>query len=222
MNDSEDEFVPTADSEDESVDQEDDLGADVGSVLTAEELRIANIIQPRPDTTPLSLNSIKKRLDSIIRHFAIRNLKFEDGFRESVLKIMNHLARHKRLYPTGQRKKRWITDDHIAALRGAVWSAAAHDVGSNCGAHSIVNLLSIHLIIMFLHELGRHITSWLDKDSRRKGEEGWYLRWGMVEVGFIGYSDTGRPQFLLNVSCNSSKLSGRYGDLKFQMNTMAT
>ncbi|SYW82415.1 uncharacterized protein UBRO2_04537 [Ustilago bromivora] len=125
------------------------------------------------------------------------------------------------LYPTGKLKKVWISDDTVAAVRAGIWNSVAHDI-SPAGARSVQNLLSLQLIIIFLSELGGRVTSWLDNPQRQAGEPGRYLRWGMVTIIFCGYLDAGDPEFMLNVSSNSSKHAGRFGDLNFHVNTIAT
>ncbi|SPC66637.1 uncharacterized protein UHOD_12366 [Ustilago sp. UG-2017b] len=84
------------------------------------------------------------------------------------------------------------------------------------------NLLSLQLIIIFLSELGGRVTSWLDNPQCQAGEPGRYLRWSMVTIIFCDYLDAGDPEFMLNVSSNSSKHAGRFGDLNFHVNTIAT
>ncbi|KAJ1035275.1 hypothetical protein NDA13_000695 [Ustilago tritici] len=125
------------------------------------------------------------------------------------------------LYPTGKLKKVWISDDTVAAIRAGIWNSVAHDI-SPAGARSVQNLLSLQLIIIFLSELGGRVTFWLDNPQRQAGESGRYLGWGMVTIIFCGYSDAGDPEFMLNVSSNSSKHAGRFGDLNFHVNTIAT
>lgn len=62
-------------------------------------------------------------------------------------------------------------------------------------------MLLVHTMVMFL--------TWLDNGKHRKGDPGQYLQWGMVTITF-------------NISSNSSKLLGCYGDLNFHVNTIAT
>jgi len=77
-------------------------------------------------------------------------------------------------------------------------------------------------MIMLLDKSGGQVTSWVDTTAQKHGEMGHYLHWGIVEITFCDYSDTGSPEFLLITSSNLSKLAGRYGDQYFHANTMAT
>ena len=68
-------------------------------------------------------------------------------------------------------QKVWIMDETVAAVQAGVWNALSHD--ASCGeAHSVPNLLAIHTIVMFLDELGGHVTTWLDDNTRKEGQPG--------------------------------------------------
>ncbi|CDW97829.1 hypothetical protein [Sporisorium scitamineum] len=188
---SEDEFVPADKSLAQESDDADDVEEDEeASTLDAQELELP-------------------RVQDIFRQFSLFNIYFRPNLLKEVMKIMRYLARQKHMYPTSSQKKLWISDDTVAAFRAGVWNIAAHDVSPK-GARSIPNLLSVHTMVIFLDELGGRVTSWFDKADRQPGEEGRYLRWGMVAITFCGYADSGDPEFMLNISSNSSKAAGRY------------
>lgn len=112
--------------------------------LDANTIAFADAFTSRPDATPLALDSIKKRLLNILRHFDILGVELRDNLRKDVLDIMRYLARQKRLYPTGVPKELWISDDTVAALRASIWDAIAHDA-SAMGVRSNQYLLSVHM-----------------------------------------------------------------------------
>ncbi|KAF6767532.1 hypothetical protein PSEUBRA_005592 [Kalmanozyma brasiliensis GHG001] len=188
---------------------------------TTSKRTFVSSIERLPDATPLALDTIKQRLDNIIRHKKFPNVKLNEHVCRDVMRIIRDMARQLNMYPTGVLNKWSITEETVAALRAGVWIVAAPDV-HQFGARSIQSLLSLHTMIMFMHEFGGQVTSWLDRCDRSVGEVGRFLRCSMVAVEFCGNSNSGDPQFVINVNSNMSKKAGLFDDLSFHVNAMAT
>lgn len=138
--------------------------------LDAEEMRL---VDSSPAAPLLASQTIKHRLDNILRWLTVLKIDLRLHLRKDTFKIIRYLARRKHIYPTGVRKKQWVSTDTVAAMRAGVWTVAANDVSS--GARSVPSLLFLHAIIMFLDKFGDRVTSWTDRVPCKQGVEGRYL-----------------------------------------------
>lgn len=99
-------------------DIEDDLSvaADADDALDADELEFVKGFKRPPSATPLALDTLKARMDNILRHFAsICKILLPFSLCKDVPRIIRHLARRKGMYPTGKQKE-WISGDIVAAV----------------------------------------------------------------------------------------------------------
>lgn len=101
---SEDEYVPVVDGDDDD-NANANKDEDGAWSLDEEETRIVNAIKACPEANPLALGSLKARLANVLHHLSIANITLWPHLCKDVLKIMQHLARHKHIYPTGVQKK---------------------------------------------------------------------------------------------------------------------
>ena len=128
---------------------------DLGQTLQEDLLgNVKQDLPSKPALKPITWLWSSSRPDLIISSIiSILPTPHSAYLHKDILKIIQHLARHKNIYPTGAKKKLWLSDKTVAAIVAGVWNVAAHNLGATM-ARSVSNLLSIHTMVLFMDKLG--------------------------------------------------------------------
>ncbi|KAJ1024128.1 hypothetical protein NDA16_002967 [Ustilago loliicola] len=118
-----DEQLPLADdSGDNSFDRTPD------EPLNESDLKIVEgLPPPPPDSRPLALGTIKSKFEDVLRQLKLFKIHIDKDVRETVLRIIKHLARQRSFYPTGRLRKEWVGDATVSKLLAAVWNVAGQE-----------------------------------------------------------------------------------------------